>query len=98
MGHKSFFFMFLFCTCVNITQVHDIESLLKDHGSHRVLSLTFSCEFLKNDKAAEDVVPTARKDGTIKYKDQYKSALVSFETKIRECIYLLFVSIFFFFM
>jgi hypothetical protein len=70
-------------------QVHDIESLLKDHGSHRVLSMTFACDFLKNssdhgNKGAEEVLPTARKDGSIKYKDQYKSALVHFETKIRK--------------
>ena len=73
-------------TPLPLPQVHDIDSLLKDHGSSRVLSLTYSCDFLKNDKAAEDVVPTARKDGSIKYKDQHKSALVAFETNIRELL------------
>jgi hypothetical protein len=57
-----------------------MESILKDHGSHRYLNITYACDFLNNDKAALDVVPTARKDGYIKYKDVHKSALVGFET------------------
>ena len=63
--------------------MHDIESLLKEHGGHRVLSMTYSCDFLKNDKAALEVQASARKDGSIKYKDQDRAALVHFETKIR---------------
>lgn len=65
--------------------MHNIESLLKDHGSHRYLEITYSSEFLNNDKKPLNVVPTARKDGYIKYKYPHKSALVNFETIIRKC-------------
>ena len=60
--------------------MHDIDSVLAEHGSYRFLTMTYSCDFLKNDRKPLEVVPTARKDGYIKYKEVHKSALVGFET------------------